>query len=460
MPVDSFASGETAVGDSEPSQLASFVPGAISAEDAPPFSEAELEYNAEPPKDAALAAGAKQQGDPFFIPAPEIPTQEGPLGIRFDFNDGARVLLPKGQWHVQLEDDESGNILFVCDPDEGWVVSTKKYYIPFRIRIWDRNNTARPLLDHIMELKGKPVLLKFPVGTLGDLMGWFPYAEKFLHKHDCMLECSMGQPIIELVKEQYQDMTFVTPPEVRMKEPYASYRIGLFFGGNQDFQPYDFRQVGLHRTAGYILGVDPEETPPRLPSNPPREIMEPYVCIAVKSTNLAKMWNNGYGWSQVIEYLRGLGYRVLCIDKERTVGMGFSWNHLPHGVEDFTGNHPLTARAAMLAHADFFVGLSSGLSWLAWGVGTPVVMISGFTLPTCEFQTPYRIHNTHVCHGCWDATDVNFDHKDYFWCPRHKGTDRQFECTQAITGKQVIGTIERLRRDLGLIAPKERNQNA
>ncbi len=425
-------------------------------EDAPPFSEASLDYKAEPPKDAALAAGAKQKGDPFFLPAPEIPTQEGPKGIRFDFNDGARVLLPRGEWHVQIVDDESGNILFACDADGGWVASTKKYYIPFRILVWERG-ADQPILNHPMNLKDKPVLLKFPVGTLGDLMGWYPYAEKFLHKHDCILECSMGQPIIDLVKDQYPGMTFCAPPDVRMKQPYASYRIGLFFGGNQDFQPYDFRQVGLHRTAGHILGVDPDEVPPRLPPNPPREIAEPYVCIAVKSTNLAKMWNNGHGWNQVIAHLNGLGYRVLCIDRERTVGMGHVWNQLPHGVEDFTGaDRPLTDRAAMLHHADFFVGLSSGLSWLAWAAGTPVVMVSGFTLPLCEFKTPYRVHNTHVCHGCWDATDVNFDHKDYFWCPRHKGTERQFECTRAITGKQVIGAIERLRADLGLIAPKDR----
>jgi len=77
----------------------------------------------------------------------------------------------------------------------------------------------------------------------------------------------------------------------------------------------------------------------------------------------------------------------------------------------------LDDRAAMLHHADFFVGLSSGLAWLAWGAGTPVVMISGFTLPICEFRTPYRVHNTHVCHGCWDATDCGFDHKDFFWSP-------------------------------------------
>jgi autotransporter strand-loop-strand O-heptosyltransferase len=428
-----------------------------SADDgAPQLSEAKLEYNAEPPKDAGPAAGPKQGGAPFFLPAPEIPTREGPRGIRYDFNDGARVLLPNGAWHVQIIDDETGNVLFACDADNGWVVSTKKYYVPFRIQIWDRQNTKEPLLNHPMDLKGKPVLLKFPVGTLGDLMGWFPYAERFLHKHDCILECSMGQPIIDLVKDQYPGMTFCAPPEVRMKEPYASYRIGLFFGGNQDFQPYDFRQVGLHKTAGHILGVDPEEIRPRLKLDASREIEEPYVCIAVKSTNLAKMWNNGHGWEQVINHLKSVGYRVLCIDRERTVGVGYVWNKFPDGAEDFTGDIPLQKRVDLLRYADFFVGLGSGLSWLAWGTGIPVVLISGFSLPMCEFKTPYRVHNTHVCHGCWDATDCNFDHKDYFWCPRHKGTERQFECSRAITGKQVISAIERLRKDLGFAAPKER----
>ncbi len=141
------------------------------------LSQAERAYEGKPPADAGQAAGARQQADPFNLPAPEVPTQEGPRGIRFDFNDGARVLLPPGAWHVQLEDEDSGNILFACDADEGWVVSTKKYYVPFRIRVWDRNDLSAPLLDHLMDLRGRPVLLKFPVGTLGDIIGWFPYAE-------------------------------------------------------------------------------------------------------------------------------------------------------------------------------------------------------------------------------------------------------------------------------------------
>ena len=145
-------------------------------------------------------------------------------------------------------------------------------------------------------------------------------------------------------------------------------------------------------------------------------------------------------------HLKEKGYRVLCIDRESTYGSGFVWNHIPYGAEDFTGNRPLQERVELLEHAEFFVGLSSGLSWLAWGCRIPIVLISGFTLPSCEFHTPYRVINTHGCFGCWDDVNVLFDHHDFFWCPRHKGTDRQFECTKLITGQQVIVQIERLRK--------------
>lgn len=37
-----------------------------------------------------------------------------------------------------------------------------------------------------------------------------------------------------------------------------------------------------------------------------------------------------------------------------------------------------------------------------------------------------------------------FDHDDFMWCPRHKGTDRQFECTRTITAKMVIEQMEKI----------------
>jgi len=134
----------------------------------------------------------------------------------------------------------------------------------------------------------------------------------------------------------------------------------------------------------------------------------------------------------------------VCIDQKPAHGTGLMWTHIPHGVEDETGDRPLAERARWLRHAAFFVGLSSGLSWLAWAAGCPVVMISGFTHPTNEFNTPYRVVNWHACNGCWNDPRVRFDHKDFLWCPRHAGTPRQFECTRLITATQVMQVIQRI----------------
>ncbi|EKQ5579424.1 glycosyltransferase [Escherichia coli] len=72
-----------------------------------------------------------------FIVPPEVPTQAGPENVFYDFNDGARILLPEGKWHVRIIDDESGNILFASDVDSaGWVVSNKKYFVLFRIQVF------------------------------------------------------------------------------------------------------------------------------------------------------------------------------------------------------------------------------------------------------------------------------------------------------------------------------------
>jgi autotransporter strand-loop-strand O-heptosyltransferase len=147
------------------------------------------------------------------------------------------------------------------------------------------------------------------------------------------------------------------------------------------------------------------------------------------------------------------GYRVICVDQESVHGHGLVWNYIPNGAEDETGDRPLTERARWLKHADFFIGLSSGLSWLAWAAGTRVVMISGFTHPLNEFATPYRVVNYHTCNSCWNDPHVRFDHKDFLWCPRQKETPRQFECTRLITVEHVKATLQRI-PDFGKHAAK------
>ena len=113
---------------------------------------------------------------------------------------------------------------------------------------------------------------------------------------------------------------------------------------------------------------------------------------------------------------------------------------IPQGAEDYTGRRPLDERLALLNGAACFIGVSSGLSWLAYAAGTPVVMISGFTLPSNEFFTPYRVINYQVCHGCHN--DLRVDDKNHF-CPYYQGTEREMECSKAITAEQVWQQVQR-----------------
>lgn len=380
---------------------------------------------------------------PPYPPPAAMPTQEGPIGIRYDFNDGCRVVLPEGDWRVRLSDLDTGNILYETAIKAGRINSSKRYYLRCRIEVW---SGGKAVLQHDYSCEGRDVLVQFPVGTIGDTMGWFPYAVKFQTLHGCRLFCAMAEWLIPLFKEAYPEITLISHEQVEPERYYATYSMGLFFDDEEHIhQPCDFRQVGLHRTAGYILGVDPTEVPPRLTlPDESRPIPERYVCIAAQSTAQPKYWNNPSGWREIIAFLKNAGYRVICIDRQPVHGTGIVWNHIPWGAEDQTGDRPLVERARWLRHAEFFVGLSSGLSWLAWAAGTPVVMISGFTHPTNEFTTPYRVINYHACNSCWNDVRVRFDHKDFLWCPRHAGTPRQFECTRLITAEAVKTVIRRI----------------
>ena len=148
------------------------------------------------------------------------------------------------------------------------------------------------------------------------------------------------------------------------------------------------------------------------------------------------MWNypekgSNEGWQQVVDWLNQNGYKVMVISKERTDLKG-TINH--------TGDYPLTQRMNEIQHSEFFIGVSTGLSWLAWGLETPVVMISGFTKPWFEFQEGnIRIASSgDVCNGCWHIYDPekgNFD-----WCPRRQN----YICNSSITPQHVIGQIKKL----------------
>ncbi|GBQ93829.1 autotransporter strand-loop-strand O-heptosyltransferase [Asaia krungthepensis] len=401
-------------------------------------------------KPADRAKGSSDKGA-FPDPAP-VPTQQTAHNIAFDFNGGTRVSIPPGRWRVTLTDTERSVCLYNDEASNCMILGSKKYFIPTRIEVRCLE-TDQLVLSHDYDCGARDVAILLPGGTLGDAIGWFSYAVKFQEKHGCHLTIGMSPDAVKLFAGQYPGIRCCTfeDYEAERSRFYATYYIGLFFQDEaHDWQPSDFRLVGLHRTAAHILGVDDHEIPPRLNQWPVSEppLDKPYVVIATQASSQCKYWNNPHGWTSVIQHLKGLGYEVVCIDKESVSGHRNHWNYIPHGARDETGHRPLIERAYWLKHASFFIGLSSGLSWLAWAAGTPVVMISGFTHPSNEFHTPYRVFNPHVCNSCWHDVRTPFEHGNMLFCPRHQDTPRHFECTKLIMPEQVIAYCDALHRQL------------
>ena len=165
------------------------------------------------------------------------------------------------------------------------------------------------------------------------------------------------------------------------------------------------------------------------------------VGIGVHSTCQSKYWNNPDGWQKVVDYLNENGFEVVLYSKEPSNYMG---NVNPSNVTQFPEGS-LQNVIDDLQKCEFFIGLGSGLSWLAWSVGIPVVLISGFSEEWAETKlNTHRIINKNVCHGCFNRHRL--DPGDWNWCPEHKGTDRMFECTKTISADEVITKIKYLTR--------------
>jgi autotransporter strand-loop-strand O-heptosyltransferase len=320
-----------------------------------------------------------------------------------------------------------------------WIKMNKQYYTNWRVEVRENGEL---IYTNTNNYKGKRVFISFGSKSLGDTLAWFPYVEEFRKKHECELIVSTF--LNDLFKDQYPDIEFVEPGGV-VHNIVAQYSLGWYYiqeeGTDSTFDTsthkVDFKQIPLQQTASDILGFDYKEIRPKL--NLPKVEKKKKVGIGIHSTAQSKYWNNPNGWQEVVNYLRKLGYEVMIYSREED---GYMGNKHPYGTTKFKGGS-LQEVINDLSTCEFFIGLGSGLSWLAWACELPIVLISGFSEKWAETTLDtYRVINENVCHGCfnWDRLDAG----DWNWCPKHKGTERQFECTKEITSEMVIEQIEKI----------------
>ena len=180
------------------------------------------------------------------------------------------------------------------------------------------------------------------------------------------------------------------------------------------------------------MGLNYTEIKPKTIKLSEYKFDKPYICIAIHSTAQSKYWNNPTGWQELVDYVKSNGYDVYLLSKEED---GYMGNKHPDGVIKIK-DKTLEEVGSILKGSIGFVGIGSGLSWFSWTLNVPTILISGFSDPIQEMQKDViRIINKNVCNGCFFKH--TFDPGDWNWCPEHKGSQRQFECTKSITFDMV-----------------------
>ena len=364
-------------------------------------------------------------------------------GLRLDFNFGLRLDVPEGSFHVTISDD-NGQIFFDRDISGVRLISVEKYFIRWRVEIF---LDGAKIFNHTLNLDGQKVFLNFDKRNgLGDILALLPSIGAFKQKFNCAVSISLPEHMREFAASIYPEITQV---DANSFDNYATYFYKMY-GGDFPFCKADFRRVPLNHMANYIVGLEALPIKPPFKPTVPPVTDAPYVCISVQASTPLKGWLYPGGWKLIVDYLKSLGYRVFCIDKKNLQREGNYSVAMPNNAEDFTGDFSIMERANMLYHAEFFIGLSSGLSWLADFVNCPVVMICGFSQDWFEFYTPYRVANRLLCNGCFNDVRVSFIHNV---CPYHEGTARELECQKKIFPSQVIDAINRLILDKNLTPP-------
>lgn len=361
-----------------------------------------------------------------------IEKREPPISISLNSNsvDGYFIELNTNLTNTFDVDvfDDTDKLIYSTKLSNGMYCKlNRKYYTKWRTKL----SFEDVVFEHVFNLENSRVFITFESESLGDTIAWMPYCEEFRKKHNCHVVVSSFRN--KMFEEIYPEIEFVNPGSI-VNNIKALYRFGWFY--DVDKEPVLPSTIPLQKTASNILGLDYREIHSPIHFQPKeRPYLEKYICIAPNSTAGCKLWNNPTGWVTLTKYLKEKGYKVVNISKD---------GETIEGV-DMIDDDSLENTKNVIYHSEFMIGLSSGLSWLSWSLGKHVVMISNFTEPNHEFNLNCtRITNPLVCNGCWNNPLFKFDKGDWYWCPEHKDTERQFECHKSITADMVINQIQHL----------------
>jgi autotransporter strand-loop-strand O-heptosyltransferase len=345
-------------------------------------------------------------------------------GIFFEIkSDGGKNL----DYYVSFTDNTSGKIVYETTLKPSmWAKMERRYLTDITVEVKHKDKTVEKIniLEHF---RGKKVFICFESKSLGDTLAWIPYCEEFRIKYGC--EVIVSTFMNQFFEKSYPELKFVGRGVV-IENIAGMFELGWFYDKKKE--PKHPATIPLQQAATNILNLDYKEIIPRLDFEPKeRPVEDKYVCISIHSTAKLKYWDY---WQELVDWLVAEGYKVFEVSKEMS-----DLNNLTE-IKDKS----LYSVMNYLHHSDFYIGLSSGISWLAWAMRKKVFMIANFSLREHEFQTDcIRITDESVCHGCWNNPMFKFDKGRWEYCPEHEETPQAFTCHKIITADRVISEIKK-----------------
>lgn len=314
-----------------------------------------------------------------------------------------------------------------------WARAGKKYFINWLIRATNLS-TNRIEFETDINLENKRVMISLESKSLGDNIAWFPYVEEFRKKHKCQVIVSTFWN--KLFKDNYPELQFIEPGTV-VNNLHSIYRVGAF-DNDLTRNKMNWRIVPLQKVSSDILGLEYREIRPLIVTkNLNRQIKEKYVAITQHSTFHAKYWLYPNGWEILFDYLiHELNYKIVVLSTKPPIGINDSNKDF---VIDRT-NLDIFDTINYIKNADFFIGISTGPTWLAWALNVPTILISGFSSRWAEMQDCERVINENVCNGCFNDPSLEFERGNWYFCPRRAG----FECSKLIHPDLVINAINNM----------------
>jgi ADP-heptose:LPS heptosyltransferase len=308
--------------------------------------------------------------------------------------------------------------------------------------------------------RGKPLILVERYAGLGDIVCTFPLLEALrtkypgafivYHTTKALKEFPMLSGYVDAVISM--ERSDKLPSWIRVREVHRPQYDLIFLPGN------DVKGKKLHESADVHLvdlfcqpyNLTPASRQPRIRIEPERrnriedEIVraglkrKPLIVIHCGPTWAVRSWPVSH-WNRLVELLQEeMGATV--------IQLGADWHFDARGERgdrvaravDWVGRFSLPDSAAVIAAADLFIGLDSGLLHVAGGVGCPSIAIFGPTEPLSRLppETPsVAVRADLPCTGCHHLS------KPLHW---QSGCPNEIACMKSVPAQAVFSMAQRL----------------